>query len=260
MREQNQATEQMSLEDALARLPQVRTHLDTILSRVDRIRSVPSHARLLDIGAAQGLVLVAGAERGLDGVGVEPWEPARRVAQQVGASQHLAIKVVPGTAEALPVPSQSIDLVHANSVFEHVADAQVMLNEVYRVLRARGVFWFSAASSMCPWQNEISGFPFFGWYPDRLKRHIMAWAKRSRPELIGHTENPAVNWLTSGRARRMLRQAGFTRVYDRWDLRLPTEGGRAHRIVLGLVRRCPFGKLVADALLSACSYAAVKDG
>ena len=256
----NQATEQMSLEDALARLPAVCEHLDKVLARLSRIAPLPAGARLLDIGAAQGLLLVAGAERGLDSVGVEPWGPAREVAGRIGARLGLGVKVVPGTAEHVPLPSESFDLVHANSVFEHVADPQAMLAEAHRVLRPGGWFWFSAASSASPFQEEISGFPFFGWYPDRLKRRIMGWAKTHRPALVGHTDAPAVNWLTPRKARRMLTAAGFTRVYDRWDLRLPAEGGRLHRLALTLVHHAPLGKPVADALVSACSYAAVKGG
>ena len=260
MSTKNLATEQSTLADAQARLPEVQAHLDKILARLNRVQPLPADARFLDIGAAQGLVLIAGVRRGMQGVGVEPWEPARRVAQELAAQQGVEIAMTPGVAEDLPLPSGSFDLVHANSVIEHVNDPQAMMDEVYRVLRPRGVFWFSAASSMCPAQEEISGFPFFGWYPDRLKRRIMAWAKRRRPDLVGHTEAPAVNWFTTRKARAMLRRAGFRRIYDRWDLRLPAEGGWVHRVGLGLIRLTPINRLVADTLVSACSYAAVKGG
>ena len=57
---------------------------------------------------------------------------------------------------------------------------------------------------------------------------------------------------------RMLRAAGFTRVYDRWDLRLPSEGGRLHAATLAAIRCCGAAKLLADVCVPNCSYAAIK--
>jgi len=168
------------------------------------------------------------------------------------------ITVLDGIAENLPFESEQFDIVHASSVIEHVLDAEAAFKEAYRVLKAGGVFWFSSASSMCPCQDEIRGFPCFGWYPDRLKRRIMEWAKTKRPHLVGHTETPAINWFTPWKARRMLRKAGFRAVYDRWDLRLPAEGGKAYRLALRFVRLCAVTKIFADIVIPSCSYAAIK--
>jgi hypothetical protein len=58
--------------------------------------------------------------------------------------------------------------------------------------------------------------------------------------------------------RRVLREVGFGRVYDRWDLRLPDEGGRLYRVLLALIRSSAVGKLIANVLLHGSSYAAIK--
>jgi hypothetical protein len=60
------------------------------------------------------------------------------------------------------------------------------------------------------------------------------------------------------KARRMLRTAGFRRVYDRWDLRQPSEGGRLHALLLRVIRLSPVTKCMADVLVGGCAYAAVK--
>ena len=143
-------------------------------------------------------------------------------------------------------------------MIEHVQDAEAAFNEVYRVLKPGGIFWFSASSSLCPRQSEIAGFPCFGWYPDRLKRRIMEWAKTHKPHLVGHTQTPAIQWFTPRKARRMLHKAGFTKVYDRWYLRLPSEGGRLYRWALGIIKLNAVTKFVADVLPRGSSYAALK--
>jgi len=52
------------------------------------------------------------------------------------------------------------DIVLAMSVKEHVQDLDKALEEIYRVLKPGGLFWFYSPSSMCPFQGEIKGFPF----------------------------------------------------------------------------------------------------
>ena len=111
---------------------------------------------------------------------------------------------------------------------------------------------------MCPRQDEIGLFPCFGWYPDRLKRRIMEWTKTHKPHLIGHTQTPAINWFTPRKARRMLQEAGFTKIYDRWDVRLPSEGGRGYQMALRVVQLNSVTKFLADVLVAGCSYIAIK--
>lgn len=252
------ATEQRTYEQVAAELPIVDRHAQVVLTRLRRVVRLPAFPRVIDVGAAQGSFLTACARLGCDAVGIEPWEQARLVARRLADQTGTTIRILDGTAEALPLPSGAYDLVHANSVIEHVDDPQAAFHEAYRVLKPGGVFWFSAASSLCPRQHEIRSFPAFGWYPDPLKRKIMQWAGANRPHLLGHTAKPAMNWFTPWKARRMLRAAGFSRVYDRWDLRLSSEGGDAYRMVLRVIRSSAALKLLADVLVPCCAYAAVK--
>jgi ubiquinone/menaquinone biosynthesis C-methylase UbiE len=253
------ATERRSLETVIALLPVARLDVKKLLGRLSRVRPIGPGAKIVDVGASQGPFLIECARLGYRAVGVEPWDEARATARMLAEHEGVAIELVDGVAEKLPLESGSVDLVRANSVIEHVADAQQAFAEAFRVLKPGGIFWFSTASSLCPRQAEIRGFPAFGWYPNALKLRIMYWAAENRPELIGHTSYPAVNWFTPWRARRMLRAAGFGRIYDRWDLRLPNEDGGAHARLLPLIRSSGIGKLAADVIVPACSYAAVKD-
>jgi SAM-dependent methyltransferase len=254
------ASEQRSYERSIEILPAVASHAKTVIDRINAVRPIPPQAWVLDVGAAQGLFVIACAKMGYRCVGVEPWAPAREVAQQLARQEQLDVEMLDGTAESLPVPNESFDVIHANSVIEHVDDLQKALAEAHRALRPGGVFWFSTASSLCPRQGEIRGFPAFGWYPNTLKVRIMTWAKDHRPELVAHTTRPAYHWFTPWKARRELRKAGFCKIYDRWDLRRPQEGGKMYRAALAVIRHDFLTKLVADVMLPDCSYAAIKNG
>ena len=252
------ATEQESIEEALAVIEAKARHARAVIDRLRRVANIPKAARVLDIGSAQGYFLIECKRMGFDAVGVEPYTPAIDVSMSLASEMGVQIDVRRGDAQALPFDSGTFDIVHANSVIEHVADAREAFSEAYRVLKPGGVFWLLTASSLSPMQSEIRGFPAFGWYPDALKRRVMYWAKEHKPELIGHTGAPAIHWFTPRKARRMLRAAGFKRIFDRWDLRGADEGGRAYRVLLSVIRSSPATKFMADVAIPACSYAAVK--
>lgn len=252
------ATEQLTYEQALAYLPQVRHRAEAVLRRLREVAALPAQPRVLDVGSAQGNFLIACAAMGYDAVGVEPWAQARAQSAELARGAGIRITVLDGSAEELPLMSGTFDIVHANAVIEHVSDVRAAFAEAYRVLKPGGVFWFSAANALCPAQSEIRGFPAFSWYPGAAKEQIMRWAAEHRPELIGHTTRPALNWFTPWRARRDLARAGFSKVYDRWDLRLADEGGRRYALALRVIKTSAFTKLLADVAVSECSYAAIK--
>jgi len=258
MARQCKAAESCSLEEALARLPRAEDHARSMLPRLMLLGGLPGGARILDVGAAQGRFLVGCAKMGFQAVGVEPWDEALAVAPRLAEHQGVSIEVVKGYAEELPFEDEQFDLVHASSVLEHVRDAQACFAEAYRVLKPGGLLWFGTASSMCPRQSEIRGFPAFGWYPNRLKLRIMKWAMENKPHLIGHTEMPAIHWFTPWKARRMLRQAGFSRVYDRWDMPILPGERKLKRLGYAIIRSTFLTKCLADMLKPGCAYTGVK--
>jgi SAM-dependent methyltransferase len=95
--------------------------------------------RLLDVGCGTGFWLPRYAETARSVVGVEP-DPAllerarRRIASVPG------VEIVRGSAEHLPLPDASVDLVHARFAYFFGAGAERGLAEVLRVLAPGGAF------------------------------------------------------------------------------------------------------------------------
>jgi len=252
------ATEQLSFNENMESLAEQRKYTEIFFARLKCVSSIHEQAKVLDIGAAGGTFLIACNMLGYEGYGIEPWEGARTNALKLSKHLNIPIQIMDGTAECIPYEDNTFDVIHANSVLEHTLDIEKALGEIFRVLKPGGVFWFYTASSMCPFQGEIRGFPLFGWYPDPLKRRIMLWAKQTRPDLIGFSETPAINWFTPRKTHALLRKHGFTQIYDRWDIRGETEGGRLYLLALHLIRKIRVVKLCADVVVPDCSYAAIK--
>ena len=255
---QHKAAEQLSFEETLARLASNEAHARAVLNRLGRISPIRTGSAVLDIGAAQGRFAIACAKLGYRAFGLEPWDEAVALAARLAAHEGVSIRMVRGVAESLPFADNTFEVVHAMSVIEHVHDAAATFAEAYRVLQWGGVFWFYTASSMCPAQREIRGFPLFGWYPDRLKRRIMDWAVRKRPHLVGGTNTPAVNWFTPWKARRMLRAAGFRTIFDRWNLPRLDDENAVKRLLFRMTNICRLSKYIADVFVPDCAYAAIK--
>jgi SAM-dependent methyltransferase len=253
------ATEELPFVEVKARLDRTKIFASILSARLDAIPRPNCGRRLLELGAAAGGLTIAFEELGYSAVGVEPHEAALSNAQKLADSLRIPCPVVRGRAESLPFPAGSFDLVIANSVLEHVIDIDACFREVARVLSPGGVFWFETASTMCPRQCEIRAFPLFGWYPNSLKVRIMNWAVEHRPNLIGHTQAPAIHWFNDNRAQQHFRAVGFGKVWDRWDVRNPNQGGKLHALGIQTIRRFRAVRRLANTIVPCCAYAAIKE-
>ncbi len=251
------ATESLSADEAEALLAETEERVGSILKRLGPHLPQREKLDVLDVGAAQGRAVIALQRAGHNGYGVEPSSEALEAAKELAARLGADVDIRHGFAEKLPFDDDQFDVVLAVSVLEHVLDVHASLREIQRVLRPGGVFWFNSASSMSPKQYEITGFPLFGWYPLPVKRKIMAWAVKNKPQAIGHTTAPAINWFTARSARRDLRRAGFGTIWDRWDL-LGDDAGGLQGTLARLGKRFPPIRTVGDIVVPGISFAAQK--
>jgi 2-polyprenyl-3-methyl-5-hydroxy-6-metoxy-1,4-benzoquinol methylase len=252
-----QATERADLETALARLPEADAFFDRQRKRIEPFFALHPPARVLDVGAAQGVTLTAAARRGFESFGVEPWAPAIEVSRQLAEATGVRLDIRPGVAESLPFEDESVDFVNAYSVMEHVDDPDRVFREAFRVLKRPGAFLFSTTSAISPFQNEIAAFPLFPWYPPPLQRRIMSWATEKRPALVGNTTRPAIHWFKHRKVRRTLHDAGFDQIVDRWQLRRGERDDAIGRMI-DLAGSNRAVRLAGDVATSGMEYLAVK--
>lgn len=257
MKKKHQATESLTLEQAKSILPITENWSRAVLLRLSH--NLPTgKLKILEIGSAQGRALISLSKFGHEIYGIEPSLSAIQIAEKLAKREKVNIKIKQGVAENIPFESNYFDLVVAFSVMEHVEDLGKSLEEIFRVIKPGGIFWFNSASSMCPFQDEIRGYLFFGWYPDWLKKKIMNWSLAKRPDLIGYTNHPAIHWWTPRKARSILKSAGFNEIVDRWDLRMENEDTGVTNFFMKQAKQHNFLRSVGDVLIKGCSYAARK--
>jgi len=100
---------------------------------------VPQPAAILDVGCGTGRLLRAAAER-FPGARLEGVDAAEGMVKQAAAilPAGLQIRFQQATAESLPFPDGSFDLVFSTMTFHHWSDQQKAIGEVKRVLAPRG--------------------------------------------------------------------------------------------------------------------------
>jgi ubiquinone/menaquinone biosynthesis C-methylase UbiE len=122
--------------------------------------------RVLEVGAGNGLNFPHYPATVTEVLAIEPEPYLRRLALAAAQQAPVPIRVVDGTAEALPAPDATVEAVVASLVLCTVADLDQALAEVGRVLRPGGALRFyehvrATDPRLARWQDRLEG-PW-GW-------------------------------------------------------------------------------------------------
>ena len=139
-------------------------------------RLVPYRRRV--VGAAEGRVLEIGIGSGMnlpyygaavrEVVGIEPSARLREMTRQAATGASVAVSLIEGSAEAMPLDAMSFDTVLTSWTLCSIADARRALGEMRRVLKPGGRLLF-VEHGMAPDRGVL-------WWQDVL---TPAWSRLS---------------------------------------------------------------------------------
>ena len=134
---------------------------------------IAAGVRVLDLAAGTGKLTRRLLELGASVVAIEPVAAMRRELQQAVPG----VELVDGTAESIPLPDASVDVVTVAQAF-HWFEAPAALAEIARVLRPGGglaILWNERDEST-PWVAEMSRI--IRWHERTVSRYQhVAWAE-----------------------------------------------------------------------------------
>jgi ubiquinone/menaquinone biosynthesis C-methylase UbiE len=135
--------------------------LDRIAARLDGVKI----AGIVDLGCGTGRFTAPLAERfGAGAIGVDPSERMLDVAR--GKQRSDRVTFLNGSAEAIPLPDASADLIFISLAFHHFSDRAKAVSEMHRVLRPQGRVCLRS-----PTAEQRSPFaPFFPGYQEIADR------------------------------------------------------------------------------------------
>ena len=88
----------------------------------------------------------------------------------------------PLDGERLPFDAQSFDIVISNHVIEHVADADVHLAEIGRVLKPNGLVYLATPNRLWPWEVHYR-VPLLQYLPQPWFMRVLKFLNRYHEEL-----------------------------------------------------------------------------
>jgi len=154
---------------------------DASLEAMRRLAAQGRYGWAVDVGTGAGFTAFAMADYSHWVLATDPTLPMLLQARRLGLERRLPnLALSQSVAEALPVASESVDLVTSRVAAHHFPDLAKALDEVYRVLKVVGVLVM--ADSIAPEDDEVAR-----WMNDvELRRdfsHVKNW-KASELEVM----------------------------------------------------------------------------
>jgi 2-polyprenyl-3-methyl-5-hydroxy-6-metoxy-1,4-benzoquinol methylase len=127
----------------------------------------------LDIGCSNGIItsFLGGHFSMAIGMDID------QEAVQYGKNHSLSPRVQFSSADsmALPLRDNSIDVIVCNHIYEHVPQANQMMDEIYRVLKKEGFCYFSAGNKYAIMEGHYH-LPMLSWFPKPLAHLYLKFA------------------------------------------------------------------------------------
>ena len=169
---------------------------------------------LLDLGAGMGglsvALLLAYRDKGLALQAMDYNRDYCKIARLRAARYDLVLPIAVAAGEHLPYPEASFDLITCLDVLEHVAGAEAVLREMWRVLKPGGTV-LTTVPNRRAFRDPHYHLPLINWLPRQLADVIIERAGRSKGggRLQDRQEHSDLNTFTWGAFSRVARQVGF---------------------------------------------------
>ena len=230
--------------------PDNTPRMEWVLTCLGRLVNLDERRRILVLGCGphpQPAQILR--DRGYEVTGVDPVESFVETARQyLGDSA----SVLHGSAEAIPLPDGSQDIVVFESVLEHVESVAKSLEAIYRVLAPGGVLYMTTTNRhrfSLKGRNGEYNVRFYNWFPRLVKEGYILEHLHYRPDLANYTERPAVHWFSFADLCSRGRDAGFAKFYSHVDLMRQTDPmiarSRLRRALLHRIQHNPWVRAIA---------------
>jgi len=169
--------------DEEGRLQKARKTVAVILDAMRGAGRDPRRARLLDIGCSTGILTRHYADFFGQVVGVDIDDGAVEWAQTNRAADNIDYRV--GDSMELPFPAAEFDVATCTHIYEHVPDAQRLLDEIFRVLAPGGLCYFAAENRVRMWDGHYD-LPLLTMLPKFLGDAFVRFARRGERRYETH--------------------------------------------------------------------------
>lgn len=186
-----------------------RKRLAFILDRLGV--SLPSGARVLDLGCGNGIITEALGKAGFQVTGLEPSSEAiRRARHEHG---HENVEYLQGELGDQTFPTRGFDAIVCSEVLEHVPDPIALLNQMQPLIRPGGRLILTVPNGRGPRELLVTR-PVQALICNPVGKRLISWSKK----LLGYSGTTVqsdaedlthLHFFTVSRLRRMAASTGF---------------------------------------------------
>jgi len=148
----------------------------------DYFQAPLSSLRVLDVGCSLGIIddYLAGYFGSVVGMDIEP--EVIEFAGKTFAKDNLSFHL--GDGMQMAIADERFDVIICSQVYEHVPDAQKMMDEIFRVLRPGGICYLSASNRLM-WNEPHHNLPLLSVLPRPLAHWYVRLFRKAQyyPEL-----------------------------------------------------------------------------
>jgi ubiquinone/menaquinone biosynthesis C-methylase UbiE len=135
---------------------------EKILSVLQDFHPGTQSLNCLDIGCSSGIITSLLGNHFQMSIGMDIDQEAIEYAQNHSSSPRAQFLIA--DSMALPFHNNSMNVIVCNHIYEHVPQAKLMMDEVYRVLKEDGLCYFSAGNKYMIIEGHYR-LPFLSWLP-----------------------------------------------------------------------------------------------
>lgn len=155
---------------------------------IDSFAPFRTQGRMLDIGFGSANLMLAAREKNWNVQGMEVSKPAIEHARKMG------FEVFHGELSDAQYEENYFDVVTASEIIEHCPQPEIMLGEVFRVLRPGGLFWATTPSAKSLSYQMIG----LNWTVICPPEHLQLFSKKGMAMMFKKTGFSQVNIKTFG--------------------------------------------------------------
>lgn len=126
--------------------------------------------RMLELGCSAGAMSTTFAKAIANITAVDIDKKALTYAKKYCRMKNITYRY--GDAMNLPFPDKSFSLIIANNIYEHVPNAKMLMEQIYRVLKQGGICYFAGPNKYTMMESDYH-VPFLSWLPKDLASLVL---------------------------------------------------------------------------------------
>jgi 2-polyprenyl-3-methyl-5-hydroxy-6-metoxy-1,4-benzoquinol methylase len=183
------------------------------LKRIEKFKPIDANTKILEVGSGMGWFPILCKKYGIACKGIDICPELVEYAQLLGQKCGVVPDIELGNIEAMDLGISTYDIVIALSTFEHVEHWQKGIQNIFRVLKPGGLFYFYSTNKFSFVSGEYR-FPFYGWLPNRWRYSLQKRRVGQNIMKLGVD----FNQFNHFQLKRFFTNLGFSKLYHQYEV------------------------------------------